>query len=149
MEVLDVGLEVVVARKAGGIVDKQAVGDQRLRPVEGLDQPAPVVRIVVEIDAPALVEQRPDCDRGMMPVRCDRRLEHATQVLARRRREEFHVGHIEPDDETEPVGEIEIERVGNLDVAAQRVEAHRLGVGEALLEKLAFGGRHSSSGYQS
>ena len=71
-----------------------------------------------------------------MPVRCDGRLEHAAQVLARRGREEFHVGHIEPDDETEPVGEIEIERVRNLDVAAQRVEAHRFGVGEALLQKL-------------
>ena len=62
MKILDVGLEVVVARKAGGIVDKQAVGDERLRPVEGLDQPTPVVRIVVEIDPPALIEQRPDCD---------------------------------------------------------------------------------------
>ena len=136
MEVLDVGLEMIIARKTGGIVDKQTVGDKRLRPVEGLDQPAPVVRIVVEIDTPALVEQRPDCDRGMIPVRCDRRFEHTTQFLARRRREELRVGHIEPDDETEPVGELEIERIGNLDVAAQRVEAHRLGVGKALLEKV-------------
>ena len=135
MEILDLGLEVVVARKAGGIVDKQAVGDERLRPVEGLDQPAPVVRIVVEIDTPSLVEQRPDCDRGMMPVLCDRRLEHALQHFASRWREELHVRHIEPDNETQSVGEFEIERIGNLDVAAERVEAHRLGVSETLFEK--------------
>src|ERR1700751_4724835 len=81
MEVLDAGLEVIVARKAGGIVDKQARGNQRRRPVEGFDQPAPVVRIVVEINTPPLVEQGPDCDRGMDPMRWDRRLEHGVKAL--------------------------------------------------------------------
>ena len=136
MEVLDLRLEMIVAREAGRIVDDEARGDEPLRLVEGLDQPAPVVRIVVEIDSPALVDQRPDANRGMSPVRRNRRPEHPAQHLARRGREELHVGHVEPDDEAEPVGEIEIELVGNLDVAAQRVEAHRLGVQEALFEKL-------------
>ena len=136
VEILDVGLEVIIAREAGRIVDEQALGDERLHGVEGLDQPPPVVRIVVEIDPPPLVEERPYRDRGMMAVGRDGGPEHPSQRLARRRRQELHVGHVEPDDESKPVGEIEIEPVRNLDVAAQRVQSHRLGAGEALLEKL-------------
>ena len=60
MEVLDVGLEVIIAREARRVVDEQAVGDERLCRIERLDQPAPVVRIVVEIDSPSLIEERPD-----------------------------------------------------------------------------------------
>ena len=37
MEFLDVGLEVTVAREEGGVVDQQAVADQRLRFIERLD----------------------------------------------------------------------------------------------------------------
>jgi hypothetical protein len=43
VEVLDVGLEVIIARKAGRVVDQQALEDERLRSIECLDQPTPVV----------------------------------------------------------------------------------------------------------
>ena len=135
VKVLDVGLEVIVARKTRGVVDQQAAGDQRLRRVERLDQPTTVVRIVVEIDSPSFVEQGPDADGRMMPVVDDGAAKRLPQGLARRGREELRVGHVEPDDEAEPVGQIEIDPVRNLDVAAQRVEPHRLGVAEPLLEK--------------
>ena len=69
-------------------------------------------------------------------MRRDGLAKHVAQGLARRGREELRVGHVEPDDQPQPVGEIEIERIGNLDVASERVEAHRLGVGEPLFEKL-------------
>jgi hypothetical protein len=63
----------------------------------------------------------------------------AEDVAERRARlgsEELHVRHVEPNDQTKAVGQIEIEPVRNLDMAAQRVEAHRLGVDEPLFEKL-------------
>ena len=66
----------------------------------------------------------------------DGRAENLAQRATRRGREELHVWHVEPDDEPEPIGEIEIEPVGNLHVAPQRVEPHGLGPAEALLEKL-------------
>src|SRR5271170_976653 len=72
----------------------------------------------------------------MVAVGRDRGPEHPLQRFARHGSEELHVGHVEPDDEPEPVGEFEIEPVRNLDMAAQRVEPHRLGADEALLEEL-------------
>ncbi len=85
-----------------------------------------------------------------MRVFRDAAAKHAANRLARVRREIFAIGHIEPDEQPEPVGELEIELVGNFDVAAQRVEAHRLGVAETLFEEIRrCGSRHSSSGYQS
>ena len=65
----------------------------------------------------------------------DRSAENIAQVLARGGREELRVGHVEPDDQPEPVGQLEVELVGDFDVAPQRIEAHRLGVSEPLLQK--------------
>ena len=53
-----------------------------------------------------------------MAVGPDRRSKHPPQRFARRWRKELHIGHVEPDNQSEPVGEIEIEPVRNLDVAA-------------------------------
>ncbi len=53
MEVLDVGLEVVVAWKAGGIVDKQAVGNERLR---------------LSRRSRSASADRPDCRRDRCPI---------------------------------------------------------------------------------
>jgi hypothetical protein len=135
MKVLDIGLHVIVAGKTGRVVDDEAMGRHRLGEVEGLDQPVAIIRVVVEIDAPPLVEQRPDADRGMMAVRGDGFAENVAQVRARGGREELHIRHVEPDDQAEPIGEVEIVLVGDFDVASQRVEAHRLGVAEPLLEE--------------
>ena len=72
-------------------------------------------------------------------MRRDRLAENIAQVLARGGREELHVGHVEPDDQPEPIGQLEVELVGDLDVAPQRIEPHRLGVSEPLLQKRLIG----------
>ena len=74
-----------------------------------------------------------------MTVRSDHFAEHVANGLSGRRREEFRIGHVEPDHQPEAVGQIEIEPIGNLDVASQRIEAHRLGVPEPLFEKIRAG----------
>ncbi len=71
----------------------------------------------------------------MAAVRGDGFAEHLAQRLPGRWRQEFRIGHVEPDDEPQPVGEIEIKGIGNLDVASERIQSHRLGVGEPLFEE--------------
>ena len=65
----------------------------------------------------------------------DRVAKNPPQVFARGWREELRIRHVEPDDEAEPVGEIEVEPIGDFHMATQRVEPHQLGVAKTLLEE--------------
>ena len=134
VKVLDVGLQMIVARKAGRVVDDEAIRDETLGLVEKAYEPASIVRIVVQLDPPALVKEGPDANRGMKAKVVDRSAKDAPDGFASLRREKTHVGHVEPHNQAQPVREIEIFAIGDLHVASQRVESHRLCVPEALLD---------------
>src|SRR5690606_21172142 len=82
VEVFDLGFHVIIAWEARRVIDEQAVRYQGLQSIKAFPQPHPVVRVVIEIDAPALIGDGPDADTGVMPVVANGLLESIGQFLS-------------------------------------------------------------------
>ena len=146
----DGGVEVVVgdvrldveARRERRVVDHEAGRVVGLEPREGALQPVAVVGIVDEVDAPVLVDDRPDDDRRMVAVPVDDALEELLLAAARAVRRHAAVRQLRPDQHAHPVGDLVVARVRRLDVAAQAVEAEFLRLAELVFQELH--GRHGA-----
>ena len=89
-----------------------------------------------EVDAPVLVYYRPADDRGMVAVAVDDAFQCGELAGARALGRQSHVRQFGPDQQTHPVGDLVVSRVGRLDVAPQAVEPEFLGLTEFVFEKL-------------
>jgi len=77
---------------------------------------------VDEVDAPVLVDDRPDADGGVVSVPVDDALEQALLAFARALGRQTPIGEFRPDHQPHAVGDVVIARVGDLDVKAKTVQ---------------------------
>ncbi len=134
MIIRDVRLDVK-ARRERGIVDHETRRVIGLQPGEGALEPFAMIRVVDEVDAPVLVDDRPDDDRRMVDVAVDDALEKPFLAAARALGRHAAVGQLGPDQHAEPVGDLVVARVRRLDVAAQAIEPEFLGLAKLILQK--------------
>ena len=135
MVVGDVRLDVE-ARRERRIVDHEPGRIIALEPGEGLLQPLAVVGVMDEVDAPVLVDDRPDDDRRVVAVAVDDALEEPLLAAAGALGRHAAVRQLGPDQHADPVGDLVVARVRRLDVAAQAVEAELLRLAELVFEEL-------------
>ena len=141
MVVGDVRLDVE-ARRERRIVDHEPGRIIALEPGEGLLQPLAVVGVMDEVDAPVLVDDRPDDDRRVVAVAVDDSLEEPLLAAAGALGRHAAVRQLGPDQHADPVGDLVVARVRRLDVAAQAVEAELLRLAELVFEE--FHRRHGA-----
>ena len=142
--VRDGGVEVVVgdvrfhmeARRQRRVVDDEAQGVVGLQPGEGALQPVAMVGIVDEVDAPILIDDRPDDDRRVIHVAVDDAFEELLLAAAGAVGRHAAVRQFRPDEHADPVRDLVIARVRRLDVAAQAVEPEFLRLPELVFQEL-------------
>ncbi len=122
--------------ETGRVVDDEPQRIFGLQPVHHVRQPLPLVGHFAQAGAPVFVDQRPDDDRGMVAVAGKDALHRPAQPLRRSRREGLDVRNFRPEQQAQPVRDLIVARIGNLDMAAQAVQAHRLGLPGLVFQQL-------------